>query len=135
MNVSVIETDSNPFRGQSTSTSPRALKINPHPPEELTVHLLGGADNQTGWSLAPPMRLESWQPKYKNGRYSAQIFNTGFVIAMHVRAMQSMSGLTLMVALALVTTVAAAPRPVTDVRPTINVVDSAILLSAFADEL
>lgn len=99
------------------------------------MHLLGGADNQTGWSLAPPMRLESWQPKYKNGRYSAQIFNTGFVIAMHVRAMQSMSGLTLMVALALVTTVAAAPNPVTDVRPTINVVDSAILLSAFADEL
>jgi len=52
-----------------------------------------------------------------------------------VLAMQSMYGLTVMVALALVTTVAAAPRPVTTVQPNINVVDSNTLLSIFADEL
>lgn len=49
--------------------------------------------------------------------------------------MQFVSGLTLISALALVTTAAAAPRLVTDVQPTINVVNSAIHLSAFADEL
>lgn len=44
----------------------------------MTVHLLGGADDQTDRSLAPPMRLESWQPTYKNGRYSGQTLSTGF---------------------------------------------------------
>lgn len=49
--------------------------------------------------------------------------------------MQSMYGLTVMVGLALVTTVAAAPRPVTTVQPNINVVNSNTLSSSFADEL
>jgi hypothetical protein len=49
--------------------------------------------------------------------------------------MQSMYGLTVMVALALVTTGAAAPRPVTTIQPNTKVIDSDILLSTFADEL
>lgn len=49
--------------------------------------------------------------------------------------MQSMYGLTAMAGLALVTTVAAGPRPVTTVQPNTNVVNSNIPLGAFADEL